>query len=432
MVNDESIELLSRSAEISLPGSFFPAGAPPRPRPDFPNPTLHEPSLIISAPWRRDRVLALAGLHAQTTPGTCAKKSDEVISLSEFTVKAESDRGYIASETMTGSRVKTQIADLPYTVNVLTSEFFEDFAIFELSDNVVQIGGFTGLDGGGGFNLRGFSSSSQLRDGFFRLGRYGSSNVDRMEIIKGSNAAIYGRTSPGGMLNMVSKQPKARASQRSYNYGDEGTQRSSRAPPPVRLATSTSSPAAIIKEFDREYARNRNQEYPRPGHDFRRLQLVSLGRIFSPAAPRPQQLRAPHHRRAPRASTTRPSVTPTISPESNAFGPISELTAATPVSMRLRQEAQLIWSTRGAKLLSPALGFQPEHRLVRSHQSRASPRRPITRTRRPQHHRIIEDGGSRAIWPTIGQRPIEHRTSSSTSTIIADPSQRPPPTPISS
>ena len=46
---------------------------------------------------------------------------------------------------------------------------------------------------GGGFNLRGFSATSQLRDGFYRLGRYGQSNVDRLEIIRGPNAAIYGR-----------------------------------------------------------------------------------------------------------------------------------------------------------------------------------------------------------------------------------------------
>ena len=156
-----------------------------------------------------------ATLSAQTPPATPPeKKSDDVISLSPFSVTDKPDRGYIASETMAGSRVRTLIADLPYTVNVLTSEFLEEMGIFEFSDNVIQIGGFTGLDVGGGFNLRGFSSSSQLRDGFFRLGRYGSSNVDRIEIIKGNNAAIYGRTSPGGMMNMISKQPKARENQR--------------------------------------------------------------------------------------------------------------------------------------------------------------------------------------------------------------------------
>ncbi|PAW67386.1 MAG: hypothetical protein B9S34_05690 [Opitutia bacterium Tous-C1TDCM] len=213
---------------------------------------------------------AVAGAQtAPTAPAAPAPRAGEdILQLSEFNVRAESLNGYAPSETMTGSRVATKIIDLPYTVNVLTAEYFEDFGIFELSDNVTQIGGFTGLDVGGGFNLRGFSSSSQLRDGFFRLGRYGSSNVDRMEIIKGSNAAIYGRTSPGGMLNMVSKRPKARAGQKlTFNYGDEGTQ---------RVTFETTGPAVrghlgktdyiltashYQKEFDMDYARNRNQEY---------------------------------------------------------------------------------------------------------------------------------------------------------------------------
>lgn len=172
------------------------------------------------------------------------------------------------SETLTGSRVATKIIDLPYTVNVMTSEFLEDFGIFELSDNIVQIGGFTGLDVGGQFNLRGFNSTSQLRDGFFRLGRYGSSNVDRLEIIKGSNAAIYGGTSPGGMLNMISKQPKTRESQKlTFNYGDDGTERVTLEATGPLLNTAFGQTGFILtgshfqKEFDMEYARNRNEEY---------------------------------------------------------------------------------------------------------------------------------------------------------------------------
>src|SRR3954462_15377077 len=132
-------------------------------------------------------LLALAagsGLSGQTapapSPATDPKKNEDVVTLSEFNVKAEPDRGYVASETLTGSRVRTPIIDLPYTVNVLTSEFFDDFAMFELADNLTQIGSFTSLDIGGGFTLRGFSATSQLRDGFYRLGRYGASNIDRM------------------------------------------------------------------------------------------------------------------------------------------------------------------------------------------------------------------------------------------------------------
>jgi iron complex outermembrane recepter protein len=156
----------------------------------------------------------IAGANAQTaapaaSPAADLKKPDEnVVQLSEFTVSEKSNKGYIASETMTGSRVNTKIMDLPYSVVNLTNEFFEDFGVFELNEDVTFIGGFTNLNIGGSFNLRGFSATSQLRDGFYRLGRYGQSNVDRMEIIRGPNAAIYGRASPGGMVNMISKQPK--------------------------------------------------------------------------------------------------------------------------------------------------------------------------------------------------------------------------------
>jgi iron complex outermembrane receptor protein len=209
-------------------------------------------------------------LGAQTapTPSAAPPGSSDTLILSPFEVSSSAIRGYVASETMTGSRIKLPIIELPYTVNVMTSEFLQDFGVFELSDNLTQISGFSGLDVGGNFNLRGFTSSNQLRDGFFRLGRYGSSNIDRMEIIKGSSAAIYGRTSPGGMINMISKTPKDTANQSlAFNYGDYGTER-------VTLeATGPFFPATLGKtryvvtgshyqrDFDQDYARNRNHEY---------------------------------------------------------------------------------------------------------------------------------------------------------------------------
>jgi iron complex outermembrane receptor protein len=294
------------------------------------------------------RTLALAAtlallpaLRAQTAPATpspaaSAARQEDAIQLSAFSVVADENRGYAPSETLTGSRVATKIIDLPYTVNVMTSEFFEDFGIFELSDNVVQIGGFTGLDVGGSFNLRGFSSSSQLRDGFFRLGRYGSSNVDRMEIIKGSNAAIYGRTSPGGMLNMISKTPKSRESQRLLlNYGDEGTQRVTLEATGAVMQTRLGKTNFVLtgshyqKEFDMEYARNRNQEYYLAlGHTFpdgSNLQVsleyfLQVRRAPNSSAPLITDLKGT-------ASTTDDEVVGYAKnlARYNAFGPVSQL-----------------------------------------------------------------------------------------------------------
>ena len=59
---------------------------------------------------------------AQTRPATDATapaKADETILLSEFTVKEGSEQGYVASESITGTRVATQIKDLPFSVSVI-------------------------------------------------------------------------------------------------------------------------------------------------------------------------------------------------------------------------------------------------------------------------------------------------------------------------
>ena len=204
---------------------------------------------------------------APTTP------DDEVVSLSPFEVRSLSNRGYVASETMTGTRVATQIKDLPYTVNVLTSEFFEDFGMFQLDDSLTQVGGLTGLDIGGGFNLRGFSSSSQLRDGFYRLGRYGQTNIDRLEIIKGPNAGIYGRTSPGGMVNMISKGPKKQQEEKlTLRYGSFDTYQGTLEATGTLLSPKTSY-IFILSQFNRAadmdwFHIRENQAYLALKHDF--------------------------------------------------------------------------------------------------------------------------------------------------------------------
>ena len=260
------------------PRSFRRGVAHQPPSDALPASPLFPPLTTMNLPalrFARGRLTALASLAlapllaGQSAPAAAATKpGDDVVTLTEFSVRAEPDRGYVASETLTGTRVRTPIIDLPYTVNVLTSEFFEDFALFELADNLVHIGSFTQLDIGGGFQLRGFGSTSQLRDGFYRLGRYGSSNVDRTEIIKGSNAAIYGRTSPGGMINMISKQPKEREYYRlMLNYGDYDTQRGvfEATGPLFRGTLGKTSYVLTLSQysrgFDQDYARNHNDEY---------------------------------------------------------------------------------------------------------------------------------------------------------------------------
>lgn len=156
--------------------------------------------------------LALAPhLPAQNSRGS----DDEIVTLSEFSVSADSQAGYLASETATGSRLPTKIKDLPYTIGIITSEFFNDFAIFDNSQ-IFEGGVVTDdQDAGGGYTVRGISNTGQLYNGFWQPAGTPVPNAlkDRVEILNGPSAGVYGQTGPGGIINIVSKQPRAKPRQ---------------------------------------------------------------------------------------------------------------------------------------------------------------------------------------------------------------------------
>src|SRR5205085_1858122 len=166
------------------------------------------------SPFLRLSALVLASLAsssvalAQTVKPTTARAArlDEAVALSEFTVSENTDDSYVASESITGTRVRTPIKDLTFTVNVVTSEFLQDFAYFEINDlgYTSSVNNFD--NGGGNVNIRGYGATSLLRNGFLRLGLVDRVNVDRIEVIKGPSAAIYGMTTPAGMVNIITRR----------------------------------------------------------------------------------------------------------------------------------------------------------------------------------------------------------------------------------
>ncbi len=156
--------------------------------------------------------LALAALLAAplaAVAATPAPRDQEVVTLSEFNVSASSlINDYVASESVTGTRVASKLIELPFNVNVVTSEFIEDFAAFELKDQFAYVSSFSPNETQGDYQLRGFSAGNQLRNGFRRLGLIDKVNVDRAEVIKGPAASIYGKILPGGVINLVTKKPR--------------------------------------------------------------------------------------------------------------------------------------------------------------------------------------------------------------------------------
>ncbi len=167
-------------------------------------------------------VLSLSASLLAQTPPTASSKSDEILTLPEFSVQATAANGsYTAGDTVSGSRMNAAVKNLPYSVDSLTSEFLEDFSIFNLTDDLSYMSTITGNTDSFTFTARGYSPSNNvLYNGHFQTSPIVSSFVERVELIKGTSGSIYGQGSPGGALLITTRLPRSKPQQSaSFSYG---------------------------------------------------------------------------------------------------------------------------------------------------------------------------------------------------------------------
>lgn len=160
--------------------------------------------------------LSLSPLNAQLAPPRESPASDEVIALPEFTVSNSPLNEYLATDSITGTRVASKLSELPFAVTAVTSEFINDFVLLELNDQLATVSGFSPNENENAYQLRGFASGTTLVDGFRWIGSAAASfgsNIDRIEVIKGAVASIYGQINPGGVINTITRKPLPRREQ---------------------------------------------------------------------------------------------------------------------------------------------------------------------------------------------------------------------------
>ncbi|HEY0946355.1 MAG TPA: TonB-dependent receptor [Opitutaceae bacterium] len=175
-------------------------------------------------PWRRSAGAGALAAFSVLMPVLSAQApaNDErtdpradVVTLEEFSVTTSSTSEYVAAESITGTRVATKLRDLPFSVNVVTGDFLDDFAAFEFREQFGYTSSVSVWETlSTGYSLRGFDADVQLRNGFRRIGLIDKVNVERAEIIKGPAASIYGTVLPGGTINVITKKPKTKPEQR--------------------------------------------------------------------------------------------------------------------------------------------------------------------------------------------------------------------------
>lgn len=155
-------------------------------------------------------ICASTALAQQAEPPAKATTADEVLTLPAFTVASSTTSEYLATESTTGTRVASKVIDQPFVVNVVTSQFMDEFNLLEFQEQFAYTSNFVGTELlWGPYNLRGFTAQLQLRNGFRRNGLSDKVNIERGEVIKGPTTSIYGITSPSGAVNFITRKPKA-------------------------------------------------------------------------------------------------------------------------------------------------------------------------------------------------------------------------------
>lgn len=158
---------------------------------------------------------ALSPLFAQSvplTPSTDAPAKSDVVVLSPFEVSAGRDEGYAPSESLSGTKVRTQLRDIPMNIQVVTEQFIEDIDAFDLQEAMAYNASVSVSDNSYQVQIRGFNSDWQLRNGFRYYKRTDTAKVSRIELVSGPAAVLYGISQPGGILNVITKQPTGKNS----------------------------------------------------------------------------------------------------------------------------------------------------------------------------------------------------------------------------
>ena len=189
-----------------------------------PQPKPKDQTMKKSLPARLTAALAAftaAVLTAQPAsppvPGAPAK--DEPVVLSPFEINTAQDRGWYATNSIGATRFNTQLSDLPLTINVVTSEFIEAIGANNLAEAVRYstgiIAGASGPSQGGAgtnytesFTIRGLPVRFVYRDGTRNWRGNEPLFMDRVEVLKGPTAILYGESLPGGTLNYITKMPQ--------------------------------------------------------------------------------------------------------------------------------------------------------------------------------------------------------------------------------
>ncbi|MGZ4956212.1 MAG: TonB-dependent siderophore receptor [Methylobacter sp.] len=165
----------------------------------------------------------LTGENSVTLEKPPAANAANSTTLSGVTVKGQRqydpndpfNKDYAVPNASSATKIDTPIMETPMSIQVVPRALMQDQQAVQVGDAIKNVSGvFQGFTFGGfaeEFMIRGFNTNyANYLDGFrWPSSRLALANAERIEVVKGAAANLYGRIQPGGMINVVTKRPQA-------------------------------------------------------------------------------------------------------------------------------------------------------------------------------------------------------------------------------
>jgi len=151
---------------------------------------------------------AVAAMSASAESATVFQ-SDAPIE--EILVTGRETKGYKAENLSLQSKFPAPLIDIPQNILVLSRDLLNDQAAVDVTDTYRSVSGVSTFSFSG-VTFRGFRQDEVRYDGLLGDPFLGFSvprifDIERLEVIKGPSAALFGGGEPGGLINYVTRSP---------------------------------------------------------------------------------------------------------------------------------------------------------------------------------------------------------------------------------
>lgn len=168
----------------------------------------------------------LAGLALGLLTDPVYAEEPQPVELETIRISGESEsatgpvKGYRATRSASATKTDTAIREIPQSISVIPASVLQDLGSSNVERALDFAGGVSKQNNFGGltlyeYSIRGFTTSEFYKDGFSANRGYPSTpdtaSIERIEVLKGPAASLYGRGDPGGMVNIVTKKPQPQA-----------------------------------------------------------------------------------------------------------------------------------------------------------------------------------------------------------------------------